>query len=402
MLKQHKYGHQQSEYSIINASVVTPDRIFNPGGIRIESGVIVDIWQGTIGDKSRNGHDTINAHGCLLLPGFVDIHADSLEMAIAPRPAAPFKPDTILPTYDAELAMHGITTVFHCVGLADLGDLSKPLRKREVATEIIKAIRTYTSHACLRTRIHLRYEITDTLSLSLINQLVENRLVDLVSIMDHTPGYGVFKDIASYRDYFKRSGHSMDAADNRIEEMLDLRKQVHEPSIKTLVETCHQHGLIVVSHDDHTEEKLQWAFDLGVRVAEFPVTMEAVHFARSHGMQTVFGTPNLIRGTSHAGNLSVRDLIAADQVDILCLDYSPMCSLLALFKVAQITGASLCQVSRLLSLNPARSAGMDSVTGSVETGKAADLILIQNVRATPRVLATFIKGLPAYQSIAMQ
>jgi len=49
-----------------------------------------------------------------------------------------------------------------------------------------------------------------------------------------------------------------------------------------------------VSHDDHTAEKLQWALDLGVSVAEFPVTLEAVDFARAHGMATVFGTPNLL------------------------------------------------------------------------------------------------------------
>jgi alpha-D-ribose 1-methylphosphonate 5-triphosphate diphosphatase len=174
---------------------------------------------------------------------------------------------------------------------------------------------------------------------------------------------------------------------------------VEETLIKKLVESCHQHNLTVVSHDDHTAEKLQWAFDLGVSIAEFPVTLEAVDFARAHGMATVFGTPNLVRGNSHAGNLSVTDMIAANQADILCLDYSPMSSLPAFFKVANITGASLSQVSNLFSLNPARSVGLDGITGSIAIGKAADLIVVDHRRKVPRVVATFVDGKIVYQTI---
>ena len=389
----------QRSFSIINARIVTPERIFDPGGLRIESGFITHIWQDSKGNKNRIGEDTIDVKGSLLLSGFVDIHADSLEMAIAPRPAAPFAPEIILPSYDAELALHGITTVFHCIGLADLDEFAKPLRTRKTAPKIVQAVRAFTPYALLRTFIHLRYEITDTKSLPLLSRMIEAGLVDLVSIMDHTPCFGVFKDIYAYRDYLCRSGLTIEAADAKYNELTQRRKQVEEALIKKLVESCHQHNLTVVSHDDHTAEKLQWAFDLGVSVAEFPVTLEAVDFARAHGMATVFGTPNLIRGNSHAGNLSVTDMIAANQADILCLDYSPMSSLPAFFKVAKITGAFLSQVSNLFSLNPARSVGLDGITGSIAIGKAADLIVVDYRRKVPRVVAAFVDGKLVYQTI---
>jgi alpha-D-ribose 1-methylphosphonate 5-triphosphate diphosphatase len=387
-------------YSIINARVVTPERILDRGAVRIESGLLTDIQPQTAGRRSRHCSDTLDARGCLLLPGFVDIHADSLEMAIAPRPMAPFSPATILPTYDAALAVHGITTVFHCVGLADLGDLAKPLRTRSAATEIVRAVRAFAPSALLHTRIHLRYEITDTASLPLAVQLVESHLVDLVSVMDHTPGQGVFKDIEAYRDYYRRSGQTVQQADARFAELQQRSAQVDDRSLRDLVQLCQRHGLTVVSHDDHTAEKLQWALELGVSVAEFPVTLEAVDFACAHGMPTVFGTPNLVRGTSHVGNLKVADMVVADRVDILCLDYSPMCSLLALFKVAAITGAALPGISRFFSLNPARSVGLDGITGSVETGKAADVILVDTRPAIARVVATIVSGRPVYRTIA--
>jgi alpha-D-ribose 1-methylphosphonate 5-triphosphate diphosphatase len=393
------YDNQPNEYSIINARVVTPERIIDPGKVRIESGFIADIQPDAAGSRDIKGNDTIDARGCLLLPGFVDIHADSLEMAIAPRPMAPFPPAAILPTYDAKLAMHGITTVFHCVGLADLGDLAKPLRTRHAATQIVQAIRDFMPKALLRTRIHLRYEITDTESLPLAGELVETHRVDLVSVMDHTPGHGVFKDIDAYRDYYRRSGLAIKAADDQFAELQDRRVLVDEHGLRELVQSCHRHKLTVVSHDDHTAEKLRWALALGVSVAEFPVTLEAVDFARAHGMQTVFGTPNLVRGASHVGNLKVADMVAAGQVDILCLDYAPMCSLLAFFKAAEITGASLSVISRLFSLNPARGVGLDCVTGSIEPGKSADVILVDIRSAIPRVLATFVSGRPVYRTI---
>lgn len=186
----------------------------------------------------------------------------------------------------------------------------------------------------------MRYEITDTESLPLVHGMVEDGLVDLVSLMDHTPGFGVFKDIEAYRDYYRRSGQSMAAADDKFAKLVERHNRVDDEGLKALVEACHRQGLTVVSHDDHTAEKLEWALGLGVSVAEFPVTLEAVDFARGHGMQTVFGTPNLIRGTSHAGNLSVAEMLAAGRVDILCLDYSPMCSLLALFKAVELNSSN--------------------------------------------------------------
>jgi alpha-D-ribose 1-methylphosphonate 5-triphosphate diphosphatase len=382
-------------FTIVNARAVTPEGLVAPAAVDVEAGRIVEIRQsnGHSGNEAR-----LDAGGCLLLPGFVDIHADSLEMAIAPRPAAPFAPAAILPSYDAQLAMHGITTVFHCVGLADLGDVGKPLRTRTKAAEIIAALRDFAADALLRSRIHLRYEITDTDSLALVRGLVEDGLVDLVSLMDHTPGFGVFKDAAAYRDYHRRSGQTLAATDDSIAALLERRGRVDEAALGDLVQACHRMGLTVVSHDDHSAEKLEWALALGVAVAEFPVTLEAVDFARAHGMQTVFGTPNLIRGSSHAGNLEVAEMLLSNRVDILCLDYAPMCSLLALFRAVDLTGASLAEVSKLFSLNPAKAVGLDTLAGSIEPGKAADLILVDDRRDRPRVIATLVEGRVVYQT----
>ena len=386
---------QHQALSISNATVVTPDAVLDPGFVRIEGGRFLEI-QAKAGPSS--GPDVCNARGALLLPGLVDIHADALEAAIAPRPSAPFDPAFVLPSYAAHLAACGITTVFHCVGLADLGEAAKPLRTREKALDILAALRSFAPHSGIRSLIHLRYEITDIDSLPLLVDCIREHRADMLSLMDHTPGHGVFEDIAAFRKYAARSGQSFAATDAMLYELAKRRDLVDAEALENLVQLCRQYGLNVVSHDDHSVEKLEWALQLGIRVAEFPVTVEAVDFARSQGMQTVFGSPNFIRGHSHAGNLSVREMVAANKADILCLDYAPMCSLPALVQAAVLPGISRADATKLFSLNPAKSVGLSAEVGSIEAGKAADCVLVDAHSAVPKVLATMVMGRNVYSA----
>ena len=51
------------------------------------------------------------------------------------------------------------------------------------------------------TRAHCRYEITSSSSLPHLQDLIAAQQVDLLSVMDHTPGQGQFKSDQSYADY---------------------------------------------------------------------------------------------------------------------------------------------------------------------------------------------------------
>jgi alpha-D-ribose 1-methylphosphonate 5-triphosphate diphosphatase len=131
---------QHQAISISNATVVTPDAVLSPGFVRIEDGRFLEVQAKT---GPHGGPDVCNARGALLLLGLLDIHAEALEAAIAPRPSAPFDPAFVLPSYDAHLVACGITTVFHFVGLADLGEAAKPLRTREKALAILVSLRAF-------------------------------------------------------------------------------------------------------------------------------------------------------------------------------------------------------------------------------------------------------------------
>ncbi len=374
---------------ISNVDIVTEHSIIENGSLVVEQGRITEISP----NKTASGDITIDGRGAYLLPGFIDIHGDSLENAIAPRPAAPFPMEYALPAFDAELTVHGITTMYYCVAMADLGEtLTKPLRKRETVLENINAVNAFRNRARVRSNIHLRYEILDMDSLPLIQELIADNAVDLLSIMDHTPGFGVFGSIEDYREYRKRSGGSLEKVDREIEERFRLREKVDLQAIAGLIGSCHDQGIKTASHDDHTAEKVRQAKDLGINIAEFPVSEEAARAACELDMRTVFGAANLVRNQSHAGNVLASDMIQKDLCHIICSDYSPMCMLQGLFTMKKASRLPFPELVSIFSLNPARATGMDNLTGSIKEGKLADLILVRNDLPVPQVRATFVEG----------
>src|SRR3546814_2947171 len=59
-------------------------------------------------------------------------------------------------------------------------------------------------------------------------------------------------------------------------------------ALVTGVQTC----ALPISTEEHVDE----ALDHGIAIAEFPTTLAAAAQARRHGMTTVMGAPNLVRG----------------------------------------------------------------------------------------------------------
>ena len=284
---------------IENVKIVLPENVIENGTIVIEDGTIKEIII----------HDSNKENKLILMPGFIDIHNDSLERAIAPRSGVPFPLPVILREFDSELAVHGITTVYHCVAFAEMGEMTNPLRFRKKALEILNEINSLKKYFKINTLIHLRYEILDVVSLPEITSLVKNNEINFLSLMDHTPGFGAFSDFENYRKYVTRSGLSAHDAEKTYNERINLRKKLNMKDIKNLVKLCIEKNIPVATHDDHTAEKIDWSVENNIGIAEFPTTNVALDYAREKGLFTVFGASNLVRGGSHVGNLSAMDVL---------------------------------------------------------------------------------------------
>ena len=162
---------------------------------------------------------------------------------------------------------------------------------------------------------------------------------------------------------------------------------------RSIAETCRDRGIVLASHDDATEAHIAEAAGLDLAIAEFPTTVEAAEAAHRHGLRTVMGAPNIVRGGSHSGNVSALDLAERGLLDALSSDYMPISLLHSAFLLHQRHGESLPSAIAKVSTNPARMVGLDD-RGEIATGKRADLIRVAVEHGIPVVRQVWRTGVP--------
>lgn len=331
----------------------------------------------------------------LISPGFIDLHSDSVEQEIEPRPGAEFPVRSALVELDKKLSMAGITTMFHAIAFNDESLVGR--RGTEVAADLIEQVCDCNNRLLsIDNLVHARYEITSFCSLAAIKKLVDEGKVQLLSLMDHSPGQGQFRSIEMWKKYhvpvFKLS-------DERVKEILDTqmeKKSRSQQYLEELIEFAQERDILLASHDDDSCEKIDLLNDMGITIAEFPLNMETASHARSKGMATGMGAPNVVRGRSQSGNISARELLEEGNCDFLCSDYHPTSMLQAVYAMHREMGKSLADSLACITTTPARISRLED-RGDIAPGKLADLVVIED-QEVARVVMTLKSGIPVYNS----
>lgn len=387
-------------YVIRNGIIVQPDRLlFGYELVVVDDRIEAIQRQGTL-DAEGAGAGIIDAHGGYVVPGLIDIHSDYIETVISPRPTVLMDFPTALFEAERELIAHGITTMFHSLSVygADKMDV-KPVRQWDRTEELIalisRAKHTEGRNAHLiRHRLHLRLEIDN---IGLVEQ-VEKHLrageIDELSFMDHTPGQGQYRDMEIWRKSFRGNLTEEEAA--RLAADAQAAPKMSYEQLSYLAGIAREQGIALASHDDDTIEKLDLMRELGCTISEFPISQDIAAAAVERGMSTVMGTPNILLGKSHSGNLSARDAVRAGVASCLCSDYYPTAMLQSAFVLHRDFKLSLEQAFAMLTINPARAVKIDDELGSLEEGKKADILVVREVeegqRSYPVITATLVDG----------
>ena len=227
-------------------------------------------------------------------------------------------------------------------------------------------------------------------ALGQVTALLETGAVDLLSLMDHTPGQGQYT-LAHFMDRQVKNGFTEEQARDRLREKQD-RPRLSQDEMLGVVQLAVALGIPVASHDDDTPEKVRAMHELGVTICEFPITLAAAQAARSLGHVVLGGASNVLRGGSLTGNLNVATAIRAGAIDGLCSDYYPPAMLHAVFKLWRERVLPLHAAVNTATLIPAQAAGIDDETGSIEVGKEADLLIVRLRGETPVITHTFVRG----------
>ncbi|SAK44731.1 phosphonate metabolism PhnM protein [Caballeronia arationis] len=370
---------------IRNARIVTRDEEFI-GVVRIEDGRITEVAPG--GTSAREAEDW---NGDYLLPGLVELHTDNIEKHLSPRPGVLWNHEAAILVHDAQVAAAGITTVFDALGI---GSRQDSLRERELQTNCARSIDSFTQRGLLRADhfLHLRCEVATPDVVEIFDSLSAHPLLQLASVMDHTPGQRQWHDPVQWRRYQERNGKMTDERANEVVETLTAHQRrfaaLHREQI---VSRCKSLGVALASHDDTLVEHVEEAARDGIVLSEFPTTRAAAQAAHAHGIATIMGAPNVVRGGSHSGNVSALALAQEGLLDILSSDYVPSSLLIGAFELVEKAGWTLPRAIATVSSAPARAAGLTD-RGTIAPGLRADFVRVVTAGALPVPRATYRRG----------
>jgi alpha-D-ribose 1-methylphosphonate 5-triphosphate diphosphatase len=342
----------------------------------------------------------INGNGGLLVPGAVDVHCDALEKLIETRPNVSMPQQYIMPQAEHLYASAGITTIYHSISFA--GDESgKALRQPKRAQEIALDVKDWDKVGVIDHRLHARYEVGDADGLPVIKELIELDAVDMVSVMDHSPGQGQFPNFEKFFAYYGKAYNLSEEEARQLAETKKANAKSGWERAMDLFLCAVEAGIPAASHDDDSEDRVRFTQELGGSISEFPVNLETARCAHQAGLATIMGAPNIIRGGSQSGNIRALDVILDGVLDCLCADYVPWTLLASAFHLPSISECSLPQALQMVSRNPARAAGLDD-RGILKVGMRADMALVHLVRDLPMVCSTWSAGVQAHHRQSSQ
>lgn len=369
---------------ILDSEVVTGTIVFDETGI-------LSVDQGVTGLPGA-----IDVGGDYVAPGLVEMHTDNMEKHFMPRPKV-FWPNGLAAAlvHDAQMAAAGVTTVYDAI-CAGTPFSAKDYRK-DIFADVMAALRDGRREGVFRIdhRIHMRCELTSPDLLADIEPYRDDALVQLVSLMDHTPGQRQWRDIQHLKTYAMGNGKS----EAEFEEDVVLRQQEGAANVSrnwsAVVAMFSERGVPIATHDDTTVEHVEAGVASGAVISEFPTTVEAARAARQRGLATVAGAPNVVRGGSHSGGVSVSELAEKGLLDGLSSDYVPASLLQAVLKLHHDHGVGLPEATGMVTWRVADILGLRD-RGHLEPGLRADIVRFRALGPTPVVAAVWSKGERAF------
>lgn len=385
---------------LTHATLVLPDRVLQDSALLIEDGRIAAIEPAP---SAVPAHATVmDLRGHTLMPGLIDVHCDAIEKEAEPRANVLFPLDFAVAQVDRRNAAAGITTPYHALSFASN---QFGVRNNDTAATLVRTVAAYRQHSLVDNRIHCRYEVTDAAAVPVLEMLMDEGVVDLLSVMDHSPGQGQFKTLDAYLTYMM-GNHGM----SREEAAIAAAKKTAEldgahERVNRLVARAHALGIPTASHDDDSPQRIAAMHALGVRMSEFPINVETAQAAATHALPTILGAPNVLRGKSQSGSMRAIDAIHAGVGDILCSDYQPSTLIAAAYAAARLADLPLNAALALVTSNPADACLLDD-RGRLAPGLRADVIAVASVAGQPLVTHTWSAGrlvfAAGYPAAAMQ
>lgn len=375
---------------ITNALIIpmTEERKFFNGYVRVRDGVITQVGEGSTGDAAPD-QQLIDAAGCVLMPGLVNAHThlyqvllravwEDLELmpwlkriygcARVLRPEH-FYTGSLLAC--AEAIRSGVTTVCEHNFLNPSPECARETLRamREAGLRSVFA-RTIMDTGeivpeCTREKPETAFRRIETL-------LAEHAGVDKLSFMTgpNTPPInttpGLLKEIRCFADA-KSLGISAHVAESK--SVVECVRSEHGKN--GVVEFLHQFGIptsnSIFAHSVHvSSDEIRILKETGASVSHNPVSNMMLGDGVAPVVEMLHEGVNVALGTDGAASNHSQDLF----------DTMKAASLLQKVHHQDAGVITPYEVLRMATLGGAKALGLDTICGTVELGKRADLILL--------------------------
>ncbi|MCA3422993.1 MAG: alpha-D-ribose 1-methylphosphonate 5-triphosphate diphosphatase [Roseomonas sp.] len=374
-----------AEIILTNARVVLPDTVLD-GTLVLRDGLIADIQPGR--SQAASAFDLEGDH---LIPGIVDVHTDNLERQVLPRANARWPSRSAMIAHDAQCVAAGVTTILDALCLGDLGFDTE---RGQTFLDGVRDLDELADLGALKGEhfLHLRCELPAHDMPPALDPVADHPRVVMVSLMDHSPGVGQYRDLVRYAAMRKRQTQWNDAqVQARIDSLLAQRAELREKQRAWLLERIRHRNLPLASHDDDTPAEMVRNLADGITISEFPVTMEAARAARDLRVEVIAGAPNIVRGGSHSGNVAAADLVREGLAQAFASDYVPASMLEAAWRAVEAGGITLPQAIAMVTDAPARMARLTD-RGRLAPGLKADLVRVRSLGDMPLVRGVWRAG----------
>jgi alpha-D-ribose 1-methylphosphonate 5-triphosphate diphosphatase len=381
-------GTEVGTYAVRDVRAVLPDRVLDGAVVVCENGLVTEVREGGPAPAGA-----VDGRGALLIPGIVDVHSDALEVDVNPRPGTSFPIDFALGAFEGRVRAAGVTTVFHGIGFYDSGRHAGRTLDQARAVCALLRTRVDSDRAPVSHRILHRMDVRSPLALDVLLECLPEpapgAAAPLVSVEDHTPGQGQFRDVDRFvaARVAEQPASKREEIERTVQERIATREALlanRDGNVARLAELAAAGRIRLIAHDVVSAAEIAQVRANGACVAEFPTTLEAARAARDAGMPVVMGAPNVLRGGSHSGNIGAREVAAAGLVDALASDYAPPALLAAAMNLAANGVLPLPASIGLITAGAARSAGVRG-RGALEPGQRGDLVLVDDTGRWPEI-----------------
>jgi alpha-D-ribose 1-methylphosphonate 5-triphosphate diphosphatase len=374
-----------AETILTNALLVLPGEVI-PGTVVLRGAAIAEVQPGR--SHVAAAQDLEGDH---LIPGIVDVHTDNLERQVQPRQNARWPSRSAMLAHDQQTAAAGVTTVLDALCLGDLGF---DTGRHQTFLDGVADLDALADTGLFKSEhfLHLRCELPAADMPAALDPVADHPRVVMVSLMDHSPGVGQYRDLGRYREMrVKQTRLDPGEVERRIAELLEQRGRLREKQRRWLLDRIAHRGLPLASHDDDSPEEVERNKDDGILISEFPVAMEAAERARQIGVEVIAGAPNIVRGGSHSGNVAAIELVRAGAVDVFASDYVPAALVEAAWRTAAETPTPLHEAVAMITDRPARMSRLPD-RGRIEAGLRADLVQVHPLAGLPVVRRVWRAG----------